>query len=83
MLSAAILSLPTRELAVIGSVDLPKTKQTGAYKLDASVYLDRKNKPTEKTSISVNGDVNIDKSSATVNGEARFTYPQQPKVNSL
>jgi hypothetical protein len=77
--SAAILTLPNRELAVIGTFDLPKTKQTGAFKIDVSVYLDRKNKPSDKTGLIANGDVNIEKNSGSVNGEIKFIYPSQPK----
>lgn len=78
--TAAILTLPSRELAVIGSFDLPKTKQTGAFKVDVSVYLDRKNKPSDKTGLIATGDVNIEKESGSVSGELKFIYPSQPKV---
>ncbi|KAL6267909.1 hypothetical protein P5V15_000977, partial [Pogonomyrmex californicus] len=77
--SAAILTLPNRELAVIGTFDLPKTKQTGAFKVDVSVYLDRKNKPSDKTGVVATGDVNIEKDSGSINGEIKFIYPSQPK----
>lgn len=78
--TAAILTLPNRELAVMGTFDLPKTKQTGAFKVDVSVYLDRKNKPSDKTGLSANGDINIEKDSGSVSGEVKFIYPSQPKV---
>lgn len=68
-------------MAVILTYDLPKTKQTGAYKLDLSLYLDRKNKPSDKTSLSATGDINVDKNSFSLNGESKFTYPTQPKVS--
>ncbi|KAM0732090.1 Apolipophorin [Formica fusca] len=77
--SAAILTLPNRELAVISTFDLPKTKQTGAFKVDVSVYLDRKNKPSEKTGLVAAGDINIGKESGSVSGEVKFIYPSQPK----
>ncbi|XP_011871153.1 PREDICTED: apolipophorins [Vollenhovia emeryi] len=77
--SAAILTLPNREMAVISTFDLPKTKQTGAFKVDVSVYLDRKNKPSDKTALIATGDVNIEKDSGSVNGEVKFIYPSQPK----
>ncbi|KAL6440757.1 hypothetical protein ACFW04_003301 [Cataglyphis niger] len=77
--SAAILTLPNRELAVIGAVDLPKTKQTGAFKVDVFVYLDRKNKPSEKTGLIAAGDINVGKDSGSVSGEVKFIYPSQPK----
>ncbi|XP_017879492.1 apolipophorins [Ceratina calcarata] len=76
--SASILTLPSREIAVILTYDLPKSKQTASYKLDLSLYLDRKNKPSDKTSLSANGDINIDKS-FSLSGETKFTYPTQPK----
>lgn len=72
--------LPTRELAVTVTYDLPKTKFTGAYKLDVSVYLDRKNKPSDKTCLSAVGDVNIVKNSVALRGETKFSYPTQSKV---
>lgn len=72
--------MPAREMAIILSFDLPKTKKTGAYKLDLSVYLDRKNKPTDKTSLTASGDINVDKNTMLLNGETRFTYPTQTKV---
>lgn len=72
--------MPSRELALVTTLDFPKTKQTGSYKLEISSFLDRKNKPTEKTCLSVNGDVNIDKASLSLNGEAKLTYPSQTKV---
>lgn len=72
--------MPNRELAVIGTFDLPKTKQTGAFKVDVFVYLDRKNKPSDKTGLIANGDINIEKNSGSVNGEVKFIYPSQPKV---
>ncbi|CAL7938756.1 unnamed protein product [Xylocopa violacea] len=77
--SASILTLPSRELAAILSYDLPKTKQTGAYKVDLSLYLDKKNRPAEKTSLSANGDINVDKNSLYLSGETKFTYPTQTK----
>nr|XP_034187967.1 apolipophorins [Osmia lignaria] len=77
--AATILTLPSREMAVILTYDLPKTKQTGAYKVDLSLYLDRKNKPSDKTSLSATGDINVDKNSLSFSGETKFTYPTQPK----
>ncbi|XP_023288424.1 apolipophorins, partial [Orussus abietinus] len=81
--SAAILTLPSRELAVILTTDWPSSKQGGAYKFDVSLYLDRKNKPTEKTTLAINGDVSLHKNAAAINGEAKFTYPSQPKELSV
>lgn len=83
MIAASIVSLPSREVAVIFTYDLPKTKQTASYKVDASLYLDRKNKPSDKTSLSVNGDINIDKNSMSLNGETKFSYPTQSKVKLI
>lgn len=80
-MTAAILTLPNRELAVISTIDLPKTKQTGAFKIDVSVYLDRKNRPSEKTGLVAAGDINVGKDSGSVNGEVKFIYPFQPKVH--
>ncbi|KAI4494899.1 hypothetical protein M0804_001100 [Polistes exclamans] len=77
--AAAILTLPSRELALIATFDLPKSKPIGSYKLALSSFLDRKNNPSEKTSLSINGDVNVDKSSLSINGEAKLTYPSQTK----
>ncbi|XP_029170500.1 apolipophorins [Nylanderia fulva] len=77
--SAVILTLPNRELAVIGTLDLPKSKQSGSYKVDVSVYLDRKNKPSEKTGLVAAGDINIGKDTGSVSGEVKFIYPSQPK----
>ncbi|XP_012523598.1 apolipophorins [Monomorium pharaonis] len=77
--SAAILTLPNRELAVVSTYDLPKTKHTGAFKADLSLYLDRKNKPSEKSALVATGDINIEKNSGSVNGEVKFIYPSQPK----
>lgn len=79
--TAVILTLPSREMAVIGTFDMPKNKQTGAYKMDLSLYLDRKNKPSEKTSLISAGDINIEKDSLSLNGEMKFVYPSQPKVH--
>lgn len=81
--SAIIISLPNRELALISSFDIPKSRHGESLKIDVSVYLDRKNKPNDKTSFVVIGDINVEKNSATVNGEAKFTYPSQPKVLTL
>lgn len=75
------MTLPNRELAVISTFDLPKTKQTGAFKLDVSLYLDRKNKPSDKSSLVANGDINIEKESGSINGEIKFVYPSQVKVS--
>ncbi|XP_032678528.1 apolipophorins [Odontomachus brunneus] len=77
--SGVVLTLPTRELALIGTCDVPKTKQSGAYKIEVSFYLDRKNKPSEKTGLIAVGDANIDKNSLSINGEMKFVYPSQPK----
>ncbi|XP_017790563.1 PREDICTED: apolipophorins [Habropoda laboriosa] len=77
--AATVLTLPSREMAAVLIYDLPKTKQTGAYKVDLSVYLDRKNKPNDKTSLSASGDVDIDKNTLSLNGETKFTYPTQTK----
>lgn len=80
LIAATILTLPSRQVALILIYDLPKTKQTAAYKLDMSLYLDKKNKPSEKTSLSAIGDINVDKNSLSVSGETKFTYPTQHKV---
>ncbi|XP_001604024.1 apolipophorins [Nasonia vitripennis] len=77
--SAAVLSLPSRELAIVAFHDVPTVKHSGAYKIDISLYLDRKNKPSEKTSVIFAGDVNVDKNNVGIKGEAKFTYPSQPK----
>jgi len=77
---AIILTLPNRELAAISTFDLPKTKQTGAFKIDAFVYLDRKNKPSDKTGLVASGDINIQKQAGSLNGEIKFIYPSQSKV---
>ncbi|KAG7188374.1 hypothetical protein KM043_008028 [Ampulex compressa] len=77
--SGIVLSLPSREVALIGTFDLPKTRQTGAYKMDISFYLDRKNKPSDKTSLMASGDFNAAKNSLSLSGEAKLVYPSQPK----
>ncbi|XP_023246016.1 apolipophorins [Copidosoma floridanum] len=77
--SAAVFTLPSRELAIVAFHDVPAIKHSGAYKIDVSLYLDRKNKPSEKTSVVLVGDININKNVVGVNGEAKFTYPTQPK----
>lgn len=74
------MTLPNRELAIISTLDLPKSKQTGAFKIDVYVYLDRKNKPSEKTGLVTAGDINIGKDTGSVSGEVKFIYPSQPKV---
>ncbi|XP_076643954.1 retinoid- and fatty-acid binding glycoprotein apolipophorin [Halictus rubicundus] len=81
--SASILTLPTREVALILIHDLPKTKQTGAYNLDLSLYLDKKNKPSDKTSLTANGDINIDKTTLSLVGDVKFSYPTQSKDLSV
>ena len=81
--TGAVLTLPSRELAIISTYEIPSTKHTGAYKVEVSLYLDRKNKPTDKTGVSVNGHINIEKNSISLNGETKLTYPSQPKVGTL
>lgn len=80
--AGAVLTLPSRELAVIGTYDVPKSKQSGTFKIDLAIYLDRKNKPSEKTGFTANGDANIDQKSMSINGEIKFVYPTQPKVHT-
>lgn len=80
MITASTVSFPSREIAAIFTYDLPKPKQTASYKVDAPLRLDRKNKPSDKISLSVNGDINIDKNSMSLNGETKFSYPTQSKV---
>ncbi|XP_011144506.2 apolipophorins [Harpegnathos saltator] len=77
--SGIVLTLPTRELALIAVYDVPKTKQSGTYKMEIALYMDRKNKPTEKTALIATGDANVDQKSLSVNGEMKFVYPSQPK----
>ncbi|CAD1472425.1 unnamed protein product, partial [Heterotrigona itama] len=45
--------------------------------------MDRKNKPSDKTSLSATGDINIDKNSVSLSGETKFSYPTQPKVKYI
>ena len=80
LILGAVLTLPSRELAIISTYEIPNTKHTGAYKVDVALFLDRKNKPADKTGVSANGHVNIEKNTVSINGEAKFTYPSQPKV---
>ncbi|XP_034949851.1 apolipophorins [Chelonus insularis] len=78
--SAIILTLPSRELALIAAVDVPKNKfPMGPYKIDISAYLDRKNHPNDKTSFVANGDLNVEKNAFSIAGESRFIYPTQTK----
>lgn len=79
-LAGLTLTLPNRELAVISTLDLPKTKQTGVFKIDVFVYLDRKNKPSEKSGVVATADLNVGKETGSVSGEVKFIYPSQPKV---
>lgn len=81
--SSSILTLPTREVALILVNDFSKNKQSGAYKLDLSLYLDRKNKPSDKTSLTANADINVDKNSLSLSGDAKFSYPKQTKDLSV
>lgn len=79
--TAFILTLPSRELAFIATVDVPKTKTPfGPYKIDISTYLDRKNHPNDKTSFIANGDINAEKNNVAISGDAQFIYPSQTKV---
>lgn len=77
------MALPSRELAIVAFHDVPAIKHSGAYKIDVSLYLDRKNKPNEKTSLVMTGDVTVDKNTLGVTGETKFTYPSQPKVRKI
>lgn len=81
--SASILTLPSREIALTASYDVPKAKGSGPYKMDVSFYMDRKNKPTEKTCLTASGDVNVDKDSLSLSGNAKFSYPKQLKDLSV
>ncbi|XP_078038624.1 retinoid- and fatty-acid binding glycoprotein apolipophorin, partial [Augochlora pura] len=80
---ASILTLPSREIALTATYDVPKAKAGGPYKFDVSLYADRKNKPNEKTCLTASGDVNIDKDSLSVVGNAKFSYPTQTKDLSV
>ncbi|XP_046492116.1 apolipophorins [Neodiprion pinetum] len=81
--SGVILTLPSRELALIGTANLPKNKRSGGYKIDTSLYLDRKRSPKEKTSLTITGDVLFEKSTVSITGESRLTYPSQHKDLSV
>ncbi|XP_046751140.1 apolipophorins [Diprion similis] len=81
--SGVILTLPNREVALIGIVNLPKNKRSGGYKIDISLYLDRKRSPKEKTSLITTGDVQIEKSAISITGESKLTYPSQHKDLSV
>lgn len=48
--------------------------------MDVALYLDRKNKPSDKTGMSVSGYFNAERNSASLSGDVKFTYPSQPKV---
>lgn len=78
--SGVVLTVPNREFALISSINVPKSKRpVGPFKIDISAYLDRKNHPNDKTSFVASGDINADKNSAGISGEARFIYPMQTK----
>nr|XP_033329599.1 apolipophorins [Megalopta genalis] len=81
--SASILTLPSREVALILVHVVPKAKAGGPYMLDLSLYMDKKNKPAEKTCLSANGDLNIDKDGLSLSGNAKFSYPTQTKDLSV
>ncbi|XP_024936320.1 apolipophorins isoform X2 [Cephus cinctus] len=76
---AVILTMPKREVALITTLDVPKNKKHGPYKLDVSLYADRKSHPQEKSTLSIFGDVSTENNVYALNGEARVTYPSQPK----
>lgn len=82
IIAAAVLTLPSRELAVVALHEFPETKKSGAYKVDLSLYLDRKNKPAEKTSLLINGDILLDPNGMALSGESKFIYPSQKKVHN-
>ncbi|XP_015121091.1 apolipophorins [Diachasma alloeum] len=78
--TGVVLTVPNREFALITIINVPKSKiPVGPFKIDLSVYLDRKNHPNDKTSFIANGDIIGDKNSAGISGEVRFIHPGQTK----
>lgn len=68
--------LPQREILLESVHKLP-TSLFGHYEESVTLYLDKKNRPNEKTSISFAGDVNgVENVALNANGAAKFEHPK-------
>ncbi|XP_075230090.1 retinoid- and fatty-acid binding glycoprotein apolipophorin [Lycorma delicatula] len=73
--AGAVLTLPKRVVAAEAKYEIPKNKKNGILLAEASLWLDKQKSPSEKTSVSVNADINKIGEGGSFSGEVRASHP--------
>lgn len=79
--AGALLSLPKRQVALDASYKYPERSLLGEYDGTISFYMDKKNKPRQKTEVGVKGKLTqADKNLVTGTAEIHFVHPSVKKL---
>ena len=74
--AGAVLTLPTRTVSLEGVYKFPEQDVFGKYDVTVTMYLDKKNKPQQKTTFGFTGDAGKNKQNViTGRGEMKFEHP--------
>ncbi|CRL08258.1 CLUMA_CG020838, isoform A [Clunio marinus] len=77
----ALFSMPTRQVALDSSYKYPGRSPFGAYDAVVAFYLDKKNKPKQKTEIGFHGKLDqTANNQITANGNIYFEHPRVKKL---
>lgn len=76
----AHLDIPTRQVALEGSYKYPKNTAFGVYDGTVTFYLDKTNKPQQKSEVSFNGELKHNKGLVTGKGNVNFEHPKMKKL---
>lgn len=79
--SGAVLSLPTRQVALDATYKYPDRAPFGAYEGSIAFYVDKKNKPRQKTEVGFRGELKQgDKNQISGKGDVTFEHPHFKKL---
>lgn len=79
--AGALLSLPTRQVALDATYKYPSTLPFGTYDGTVAFFIDKKNKPRQKTEIGVNAELKQDdRNLLTGKGNIHFEHPRVKKL---
>lgn len=79
--AGALLSLPNRNVALDASYKYPERSPFGVYDGTIAFFMDKKNKPRQKTEVGFRGELKQDdKNQITGKGDVHFEHPRVKKL---
>lgn len=79
--AGALLSMPSRQVALDATYKYPNQSPFGVYEGNVAFYMDKKNKPRQKTEVGFRGDLKQDdKNLISGKGDIHFEHPRLKKL---